>query len=263
MAAGVGFVYSVPGKVHDAFFGSSDLEQRTYEQFALEARTIGDSLKYKDAKISWSPGKTPSYDCPHTLLWCIEAQSIVRTLKDNLPGFVANALKSSTNAIEWSDMLMKKFTIRESDKQYFEIAQRAFLEQSRIYAKEFQTSKLQIDDTASKNYNKAAENLGIFINIDKMKFYSENFELAKQVLQPQGYELFVRLQKEVLNTQPWFQALLPKNSSTQICLVPTPQQRLLNCVLPPELLGRVSESKESKVPTSIVPVSSLATLPKK
>jgi len=193
--------------VHDLAFGSKDLKQRPYEQFVQEARVIGESLSYEGSKISWLPGKIPSYDVNHKIpLLGISLQGTVRRVKGLTPGFVAESVKSSQNAIEWSVALLKH-EMKEVDKDIFMIAQKAFANQARLY--------YGVDGQAGKtiavqNYDQAAANLVHFIYRKEVEDEFKELQLlAQKNIFPKDLQVLVQAKQISYATKEWFPLLNP------------------------------------------------------
>ncbi|MFA6119484.1 MAG: hypothetical protein WC688_06175 [Parachlamydiales bacterium] len=244
-------LYKAITGTHDLLFGSSDLRNREYDQFLKEAKTIGDSLRYPGSKISWSPGKTPSYDLPYNVslgVFSLSLQGVIRKIKDNSPGFIANAVKCSENALEWAEVLKNKFVlVSDDDKRYFELAQIAFVEQSKLYSEEYDKSKELVDKEACDNYKVAARILGQFTYKKEVENELEDLTKSQASLSPGELRIYTVLKRKVLQNQPWFQAL--EGAATKEDSKPTiaDNERSLLLLVPPQPSLRFSESDPANV----------------
>lgn len=163
----------------------SSFSDRTYEGFLSDASSIGDSLQSPGSKLSWNPGKIPTYEGVHYVLG-LSYQRIARWAKACAPGYISDAANASSCAIEWADALLSNSTeasvddihpnlikpewkIRPEDEKIFEAAQRAFLEQSALYIEEGLSSHKSSHEVAAKNYKTAAAIMGCFRNLKDLE----------------------------------------------------------------------------------------------
>lgn len=152
---------------------SSAFFDRDYNDFVSNAKEIGKITQYQDPKkqpkLSWDKKIVPYIDCHWDY---IPVQAIKRAAWATLGGCTCDGFGASQIAVEWTYQILTRFPLKRVDIAIFELAQRAFLQLSELYAKESISSKYpEIDKMSSNNYKIAAAMLSYPINVDTITEY--------------------------------------------------------------------------------------------